>query len=75
MPTLENPKALDSMADKVDKDIYREDVKTCVKYKRALTKSAKKLYLLVLGQYIEILPANMKGKEEWKDIDEKSDSV
>ena len=62
MPTLENPKALDSMADKVDKDIYREDVKAYVKYKRALTKSAKKLYLLVLGQYTEILRATFEGK-------------
>ena len=50
MPTLENPEALDSMADDVGTDILREDVKAYAKDKRALTKSAKNLYSLVLGQ-------------------------
>ena len=31
MPTLENPEALDPMADDVYKDIYREDVKAYAK--------------------------------------------
>ena len=43
MPTLENLKALDSMADNVDKKIYREDVKSYTKDSHALTRSAKKL--------------------------------
>ena len=49
MTTLENPEALDSMLDGVEKDIYIEDFKAYSKYKRALTRSAKKLYSLVLG--------------------------
>ena len=44
MPTLEKPEALDSMADGVDKEIYREDVKAYEKKNRALTRSAKKVY-------------------------------
>ena len=44
MPTLEKPEALDSTADDVDKDIYRKYIKAYTKDKRALTKSAKKLY-------------------------------
>ena len=75
MPTLEKPEFLDSTVDDVEKYIYREDIKAYVKDKHALTKSAKQLYSLVLGQWIEILRAKMKGKEEWKEIDEKSDSV
>ena len=63
------------MADGVDKDIYREDVKAYTKYNRALTRSAKKLYSLVLGQCTESLRAKMKGKEDWKEIDDKSKSV
>ena len=43
MPTLENLKALDSMADNVDKKIYREDVKSYTKDSHALTRSSKKL--------------------------------
>ena len=50
MTTLEKPKALDSMADCVDKYIYREEVKAYAKYNRALTRISKKLYSLVLGQ-------------------------
>ena len=49
MPTLEKPEALDSTADDVDKDIYRKYIKAYTKDKRALTKSAKNLYSLVLG--------------------------
>ena len=75
MLTLENPEALDSMIDDVEKDIYREDVKEYVKYKCALSKSSKRIYSLVLGQCTESLQAKMKEKEEWKEIDEKSDSV
>ena len=59
----------------MDKYIYIGDIKAYAKYKRALTKSAKTLYSLFLGQYTEILSMKMKGKEEWKEIDEKSDSV
>ena len=33
-----------------------------MKYKRALTKSSKNLYSLVMGQYTESLRAKMKGK-------------
>ena len=44
MPTLEKPEALGSTADDVDKDIYRKYIKAYTKDKRALTKSAKKLY-------------------------------
>ena len=43
MPTYENPEALDSMADGVDKDIYIEDVKAYAKDNHALTMSAKTL--------------------------------
>ena len=39
--TLENPKALYSMTDDVDKYIYKEDVKAYAKYNFALTRSAK----------------------------------
>ena len=62
MPTLVNPKALYSMSDDVDKDFYREDVKSYAKDNHALTRSAKKLYSLVLGQCIGILRVKMKGK-------------
>ena len=62
MPTLEKPEDLDSMADNVDKDIYREDVKAYAKDKRALTKSTKELYSLVLGQCTDSMRAKMKGK-------------
>ena len=44
IPTLENPEALDSMADGVDKEIYIEDVNVYAKDNRALTRSTKKLY-------------------------------
>ena len=44
MPTLVKTEALDSTADDVDKDIYRKYIKAYTKDKRALTKSAKKLY-------------------------------
>ena len=50
MSTLENKKALDSVSDEVDKYIYKEDAKACAKDNCALTRSAKKLYSLVLGQ-------------------------
>ena len=66
---------MDSMADNVDKDIYREDVKAYVKDNRVLTRSSKKLYSLVLGQCTESLRAKINGKEYWKRIDDKSNSV
>ena len=69
MTTLEKPKDLYSTADDVDKDVYREDIKSYAKEKHALTKNAKNLYSLVLGQCTEILRAKLKGKEEWKEID------
>ena len=72
MPTLEKPKALDSMVDNGDKDIYREYVKSYPNYNRALTRSSNNLYSLVLGQCAESLRLKFKGKEEWKKIDEKS---
>ena len=75
MPMLEKPKALDSTADNVDKDIYREDIKAYANYKGALTKSAKKIYSLVLGQCTESMCMIMTGKEKWKEIDKKRDSV
>ena len=75
IPILENPEALDSMLDGVEKDIYIEDFKAYSKYKRALTRSDKRLYSLVLGQCTESLRAKMKGKEHWKKIDDKSNSV
>ena len=75
MPKLENPEALDSMADSFDKYIYKEDVKAYAKDNCALTSSAKKLYSLVLGQCTESLRAKTKGKEDWKKIDDRSNSV
>ena len=75
MPTLDKPEALDSMTDNVDKDIYKEDVKAYTKDNRVLTRSAKKLYSLVLGKCTESLRAKMKGKEDWKKVDYKSNSV
>ena len=75
MPTLENPKALDSTAYDMDKDTYREYMKAYAKEKRALTKSAKNIYSPVLGQCTESLRPKMKGKEEWKEKDKKTDSV
>ena len=62
MPTLENPEALDSMSDDVDKYMYKKDVKTYAKYNHALTRSDKKLYSLVLVQCTKSLRAKMKGK-------------
>ena len=75
MPTLEKTEDLYSMAGDVNKDVYIEDVKEYAKDKCALTKSAKNIYSLVLGQCTESLRAKMKGKEERKEIDRKSDSV
>ena len=75
LPTLEKPKALDSTAENLDKDIYREDIKAYARDKCVITNSAKNLYSLVLGQCTESLCAKMKGEDEWKEIDEKSDSV
>ena len=66
VPMLEKPEDLDSTADNVDKDIYREDIKAYAKDKFGLTKSAKMLYSLVLGQCTEILHSKIKVKEEWK---------
>ena len=63
MPSFEKPEALDSTANDVDKYIYREDIKAHVKDKFDLTKSAKKIYPLVLGQCTESLRAKIKGKE------------
>ena len=48
MPTLK-PDALDSTSDDVYKHTFREDIKSIYKEKCALTRSAKKLYSLVLG--------------------------
>ena len=62
MPTLDKPKALGSMRDNVDKDIYKEDVKSYANDNRALTRSAKKLYSRVLGQCTESLRTKMKEK-------------
>ena len=62
MPTLEKPKALDSMEDDVDKYVYKEDVKAYTNENRALTRSAKKLYSLVLGQCTESMRAKTKQK-------------
>ena len=63
IPILGKPKALDSMADDVDKDIYREDVKEYAKDKRAVTNSDKKIYSLILGQCTESLRVKIKGEE------------
>ena len=63
MPILGKPEALDSMADDVDKDIYREDVKEYAKDKRAVTNSDKKIYSLILGQCTESLRVKIKGEE------------
>ena len=60
---MEKPKALDSMEDDVDKDIVKEDVMAYGKDNRELTRSAKKLYSIVLGQYTESLREKMKGKK------------
>ena len=51
------------MTDNVDKDIYREDFKAYEKDNRALTRSTKKLYSLVLGQCTESLRAKIKGEK------------
>ena len=75
MPMLEKPENLDSTADDVDKDIYREYINAYAKAKCALTKSAKKIHSLVLGQCTESLRAKTKENKEWKEIDGKSDSV
>ena len=75
MPILEKPGDLDSMADGVDQEIYREDVKEYAKDNRATTRSTRKLYSIVLGQCTESLRAKMKGKEDWKKIDNKINSV
>ena len=75
MPTLEKPEAFESMGDDVDKDICKEDVKAYAKYNHALTRSAKNVYSLVLGQCTKSLRTKMKGKEDWKKIDDKSNSV
>ena len=75
MPTLEKPDTLDSTADGVDKEIYKEDINPYAKDKRALTRNAKKLYSLDLGQCTESLRAKMKGRDNWKSMDEKSESV
>ena len=60
MPTLEKTEALDSMADGLDKDIYREDVKSYANDNCELTRSAKNVYSLVLGQCTEILRTKIK---------------
>ena len=75
MPTLENPKSLDSVADKVYKYIYKEYVKAFSKDNHELTRSSKKLYSLVFGQCEEILHAKMKGIYNWKKMDDENDSV
>ena len=75
MPTLEKPKALDSMADGIDKYIYREYVKEYEKDNCALTRSAKKLYPLILGQCTEGPRTKMKVTEYYKRIGDKSNSA
>ena len=60
MPTLEKPNALGSMADDVDKYIYKRYIKTYAKDKRALTRGAKKLYSLVLVQCTKSLREKTK---------------
>ena len=63
------------MADNVDKDVYIKDVKVYMKDNSTLTRSARKLYLLVLVKCTESLRAKIQGKEGWKKIDDKSNSM
>ena len=63
------------MSENVDKYIYKEDVKAYAKYNCALHRSSKRLNSLVLEQCTKSLCAKMKGKEDWKKIDDKSNSV
>ena len=51
MPTLENPKSLDLGAGEVEKYINKEDIKTYAKDNYYLTRSAKKIYSLVLRKF------------------------
>ena len=74
-PVVGKHDALDSMSDDADKDIYKEDIKEYSKDNCELTRSANKLYSLVLGQCTKSLHAKMKGKEDWKKIDDKRNSV
>ena len=62
MPTLKNTKALYSMAEDVEKGIYKEDVNAYANDNRLLTRSAKTLYSLVLGQFTESLRTKIKVK-------------
>ena len=75
IPTPEKPEALDSTEDGVDKDVYIKDVKEYMKDNSTLTRSARKLYLLVVVKCTESLRAKIKGKEGWKKIDDKSNSM
>ena len=70
MPTLENPKAFDSMIDNLDKEICKEEINTYTKDNHVIIISAKKLYSIGLGYCTEILWEKMKGKYDWKKIDE-----
>ena len=75
IPTLEKPKAFDSMAGDVGKHIYKEDLKAYAKDNRVLTSSVKQLYSLVLGQCTESLRAKIQVKYYWEKMDNKSNSV
>ena len=63
------------MADNVEKYISKEDIKEYAMNNRVLTRSAKKLYSLVLGQCTKGLHAKMKAKEDRKKIYDKRNSV
>ena len=75
MPTFEKPNALDSISYDTEKNIYMEDTKAYAKYNRVLTRSAKKLYLIVLVHCTKILCAKMKGRGNRKSMYDKSKSV
>ena len=75
IPTLDKPEAFDSMAEDTEKDIYREKIKSYAKDNHVLARTAKKVYSLVLRQCPKSLQAKMKGKEDWKRIYDKSNSV
>ena len=50
IPAMDNNITLERISDYVDKEIYKENMKTCAKDNCALTRSVRKLYSLVLGQ-------------------------
>ena len=72
--TLDNPNALDSIADDVDKDIYKEDIKAYTKENHALTRSVKIFYSLVLDQFTKIMRTKMNPNPN-PNPNDKSNSV